>query len=107
MNLIDPAEIKRLNWDQLRSRVSGLRERVYLWLLDKQPEYFTTQAIADALEINLLTVRPRVTELVQLGFVRCVGRNWQKEGLYEAVPVASVQSSHESRREKEHQPELF
>ena len=104
--MIDPAEIKRLNWAELKGRVSGPRETVCTWLAGHNGPA-TTQMIADGTGIHLLTVRPRVTELVQLGFVRCIGRNWLREGLYEAIPFETVQSDHEAARLKELQPELF
>ncbi len=74
-------EIRDLNWQQLRERVSGLRAIVHAELQRHGP--CTTRQLAERCGIDLLTVRPRVTELEQLGFAGCTGRE-KGEGVYRA-----------------------
>jgi hypothetical protein len=95
MNLT-PEQIRDANWAELKDQVAGDRERCWTSLmLWARP--ITTRQLAARMEMDLLTVRPRVTELVQLGFARCVGKDGH-EGLYEAVSLADAQAEHERRR---------
>lgn len=75
-------EIRDLNFEQLQDRLSGLRQAVHSSLLRHGP--CTTRALAAKAEIDILTVRPRVTELVELGFAICTGREGG-EGMYRAL----------------------
>lgn len=78
---MNPADIRDLNWQQLRERVSGLRAEVHFALQREGP--CTTRQLAEKTGLDLLTVRPRVTELVALGFAECTGRA-AGEGIYRA-----------------------
>jgi DNA-binding IclR family transcriptional regulator len=73
-----PATIRDLNWQQLHERVRGLRLAVLEALRMAGP--CTTRELAARSGLDLLTVRPRVTELEQLGFVECIGGG--SEGIY-------------------------
>lgn len=75
-----PTDIRNLNWSQLHERVSGLRAAVLEALRMAGP--CTTRQLAAKSGIDLLTVRPRITELEQLGFVECIGGG--TEGVYRA-----------------------
>ena len=88
MKTTDPRD---LTWDEIRGFLAGPRERCWEWLIAHGPA--TTSAIAEGTSIPLLTVRPRVCELAQIGFVECVGRA-DREGVYQAVSVATRQSRH-------------
>ena len=93
---IDPRTIRDANWELIRGHLAGPRQAVHAWLLAHGPA--TTGMIAEGTGIPLLTVRPRVTELVQLGFAVCEGRNpfcW-REGIYEAVPVERARAAHQA-----------
>lgn len=92
-----PADIRNLTWDELRDLVSGPREMIYDWLRAYGPA--TTRAIAEGTGIDLLTVRPRVCELCQLGFAECLGRRG-REGLYGARHLDLAEfRHHEAGRE--------
>lgn len=92
-------EPRDMTWNEIRESLSGTRERVWDWLLARGPA--TTSDIAEGLKMNLLTVRPRVSELVQLGFAECVGRSGH-EGIYQVVSVAEAQARHaEQTRESQ------
>lgn len=94
-----PADIRTLTWNELREYLAGPRERVWDWLHAHGPA--TTSTIAAGLEMNLLTVRPRVCELVQLGFAECVDRDG-REGVYRALTMAVSHNRHaEALRERQ------
>lgn len=81
MKTTDPRD---MTWDELKDELSGLRSRIWEWLLGHGPA--TTTQVATGMQIHLLTVRPRVCELVALGFAECIGREG-REGIYEAVSM--------------------
>jgi len=74
--------IRDLNFEQLKDRLSGLRQAVHSALQLHGP--CTTRALAHKAGLDILTVRPRVTELVELGFAECTGRE-AGEGVYRAL----------------------
>ena len=98
---IDPKAIRDANWEQIRDHLAGPRQAVHAWLLANGPA--TTNMIAEGTGIPLLTVRPRVTELVQLGFAACTGRNCWREGIYAAVTLAQAGAAHQAARTAEAQ----
>lgn len=77
-----PADVRNLSWEELRDHLAGPRAAVWEWLRNHGPA--TTTAISEGTGIPLLTVRPRMTELVQLGFADCVGR-LRREGVYASI----------------------
>ena len=89
MSTHNPGEIRNDNWQALRDRVSGLRGEVHASLLQAGP--CTTRELAAKAGLSILTVRPRVTELVELGFAECAGRV-HGEGVYRALSYAEAQA---------------
>ena len=81
-------DIRDMTFDEIRDELDGPRQRVWEWLFSHGPA--TTSAIAEATGIGLLTVRPRVCELVAMGFAECTGRE-RREGVYRAITVAEAQ----------------
>lgn len=84
------AKIRGENHRRAAGSRTQLQERIWQSLAHDGPT--TTRGIEERLGIPLLTVRPRVTELVQLGFARLAGKTGH-EGIYEAcrpepAPVA-------------------
>lgn len=81
------ADIRDLNFDQLRASLEfGLRD-VYLAFVQHGPG--TTRQLATVSGIDLLTLRPRAHDLCQLGLLRLSGSTKARgvsEGIYEAVP---------------------
>lgn len=92
---MDPINYKLATWADVQARVVGLRLDV--WRALHQHGACTTRELARKSGIDLLTVRPRVTELVQLGLVEClpVGGN---EGVYRALSETDAMARFESRR---------
>lgn len=97
-----PIDIRNENWESVRGRASGLRLVVWDALAKRGPA--TTRQLAEFAGIDLLTVRPRVTELVELGLVEIVGKVHRGEGLYAAVPPDEARRRWEQRAAATRQP---
>lgn len=91
-------EIKRQNWQEQRDQLQGFRRTVWQHLslakLNGRP--VTTRELARLMQLDVLMVRPRVTELVQLGFARCAGKEGL-EGLYESIGLKEAQRNFETQ----------
>ena len=81
---MNPAAIALDNWHNIQQKLQGLREQVYRAMLMAGPQ--TTQDLADIVDLSILTVRPRVTELCELGLAELAGRSG-RHGLYRAIPL--------------------
>lgn len=91
---MSPSAIRDLNWQQLQERVSGLRATVHEALRMHGP--CTTRQLAAKAGLDILTVRPRVTELVEIGFATCTGREGG-EGIYRACSFQEASAAYEER----------
>jgi hypothetical protein len=54
---------------RIARHATALRDRVYALLKTNYPASFTSDEIADRLEESILSVRPRVTELLRRGVI--------------------------------------
>lgn len=88
---------------ELKGRLIHLRLSVYEALLEHGP--CTTRELAKACHIDILTVRPRMTELVQLGFAVCLDGE-DREGVYKACTLAEAEKAFDLRHAEERQSEL-
>ena len=89
-----PVDFRNATWEHVQSHLSGLRQQVYTAYTHYGPG--TTRAISLQSGISILTLRPRTTELVQLGFVEMLGGDERgREAIYIAVPVDLVKSRFE------------
>lgn len=78
-----PLDFRNETFASLKAHVSGQREAV--WLAWRRYGPCTTRELAQRSGIDLLNVRPRTNELVELGFVRLAEVQPQKgEGTYRA-----------------------
>lgn len=77
-----PIDYRNETWANIRERLKGDRIKVLAALREHGP--CTTRALASAMEWDILNVRPRVTELVQLHFADCTQRVGS-EGVYLAL----------------------
>jgi len=82
---VKPIDFRNETWASVQDRLSGLREVVYRGLEAHGP--VTTLDLAARLNISGFSVRPRVTELCQLGLAKVVDGTPRSEGRYEAVPM--------------------
>ena len=88
--MLTPSEIRDANWQQIAAHLSGRRAQVHAALLNHGPA--TTRGLAIAMHSTELSVRPRVCELVQLGFARVVGVEG-REGVYEAIQLDKAETA--------------
>ena len=82
---MNPVDFRNATWEGIQNRISGQREAVLRALRLCGPA--TTRALADFMRLEPLQVRPRITELFQLGFVVEVtdDETPAREGTYRAL----------------------
>ena len=86
-------------WQGMMNCFAGLRKTVYQKFMLYGP--CTTRRLAELSGIDLLTVRPRTTELIELGFVVMIGSD-RGNGIYKAIDFNDVEMSfNKKKREKE------
>lgn len=93
---MNPADIRDMNWQQIQDALTGVRQSVYNALTSLGP--CTTLSLAQRSGISPFTVRPRVTELCELGLAACVGKDG-REGIYQATPLYVAQQNHTARQQ--------
>ena len=76
------AEIRNDQWRKIQKRLSGDCLKVHRAFQTHGPA--TTLDLASCAEISPWSVRPRTTQLLQMGLVQLVGRQ-DREGVYAAV----------------------
>lgn len=101
-----PIDYRNETWFAISTRLQGMRQTVYGELKKFAP--CTTRALAERSRIDILAVRPRVTELVELGLAECIGGT-KGEGVYRAVDllVAEEQFERKCRNARQNQLQLF
>lgn len=105
-----PIDYRNTTFNELKGHLHGMRIAAYEAYLDHGPG--TTRQVAEASGMDILTLRPRTTELLQLGFLELVpdpDGHRSKEGTYRALPESAALSlflrrQHQATRET--QPEL-
>ncbi|WP_009964033.1 hypothetical protein [Verrucomicrobium spinosum] len=94
-------------WESLQSRLSELRLAVYeAW---KQHGPGTTRQIAAKANMDILTFRPRTTELLQLGFITVwhgAGDQRGREGVYRAYSYQEALAHFTEQQRKALDPQL-
>ena len=95
-----------MTFKDLQRWLVHLRLSVYEALLEHGP--CTTRELATACHIDLLTVRPRMTELLQCGFVVDISKAGSgHEGIYRALTLAEAEAAfNERQRVAEEQMEM-
>jgi predicted transcriptional regulator len=97
-----PIDYRNETWEEIQGRLTGQRERVYRALLRVGPS--TTEDLAAQIPMSILSVRPRITELYQIGLVALVVNDptrktrGAREGVYRAIPVERARSDFEASR---------
>jgi hypothetical protein len=93
-----PIDFRDATWAHLQERVCGMRLRTLHALQQHGP--CTTRALAAACEADVLAIRPRVTELIQLGLVQLVpGDKRGHQGVYRALEAGEAQELFAARRD--------
>jgi len=86
-----PADIRNANWSEIQQCLAGARLAVHNALSVIGP--CTTMTLAEKSGISAFTVRPRVTELCELGFAELSGKQG-REGIYRAVTPQAAALNH-------------
>lgn len=95
---MSPVDIRNENFDSLRASLDERRRSVLCDLAQHGP--CTTRQLAERSRRDILSVRPRVTELCQLGLVvleHCVGR----EGVYSVRNQRDWELRHDRQMEEQ------
>jgi hypothetical protein len=86
-----PIDYRNETWEQVRERVDAMRMLVYR--ASGIHGACTTRELSRKSGIDLLTLRPRVTELCQLGLIELASPEQPgREGIYQQVPWAVAMS---------------
>ncbi len=92
---MNPAACRDATFRDLQNRLICLRLSVWEALAEHGP--CTTRELARECGIDILTVRPRMTELVQLGFAVCEDTEGH-EGTYRALTLAEAENAFNARQ---------
>jgi len=86
-----PIDFRNSTFRDLQRQLISLRLSVWEHLAHHRP--CTTRELARECGLDILTVRPRMTELVQLGFAVCVNEEkHDREGVYRALTLAEAET---------------
>ncbi len=91
-----PVDYRNETFEGIRARVSHLRLAVYQELQSMGPS--TTRELARKSGMDILTVRPRVTELIDLGWVVLATDRPGNEGIYRALSEVEARALFAQRR---------
>ena len=92
-----PIDFRNTTWEHVQEQVTDLRKDVYRALTAHGP--CTTRRLAERSGIDILSVRPRVTELYQLGLAELANPEaGGGEGIYQAVPWVVAKDRFEKQR---------
>lgn len=84
-----PVDCRNETWKDVMLRLNSTRARAYEVARMFGPG--TTEQMARAAGMSLLTLRPRICELAQLGLVEMVGEVRGREGIYRVVPLVEAE----------------
>lgn len=104
-----PVDYRNATWDEMQGGLDALRAQVWNGM-EMHGEAHTTREWADILGVDILSVRPRITELCQLGFAELVveraGGTRSREGRYRALSPFEARRSFEKRCREAREPQL-
>lgn len=85
-----PIDYRKATFAAIQGHLEGNRRNVYDALRTLGPQ--TTRALAQLAKMDLLTVRPRITELIDLGLVMLCDDEGHRprEGTYRALSTAEA-----------------
>jgi predicted transcriptional regulator len=87
---LKPIDYRNANWIELRGKLAGARQAVYNALYEHGP--CTTRQLAERAEIDVCSVRPRITELLDLCLAQCDGADGG-EGRYRAIALQEAEDA--------------
>ncbi len=83
-----PADLRNATWREVQEHLNDDLVRVHLAYVQFGPG--TTRAVSERSGISLLTLRPRTTDLFQLGLVKLVAKATGNEGVYAHVDYTTA-----------------
>ena len=101
--MITTTDIKRDNWQAIAEQLTDRRLAVWRALIHRGES--TSRKLANTMDEDVLTIRPRLTELLQLGFVVLTGKQGH-EGTYRACSVEEAHKEFSARQNPNPQTEL-
>lgn len=103
---MSPIDYRNATWEGIQNRLTGNRLAVLDALRQHGP--CTTRSLAAAMDWDILNVRPRVTELFQLGFVAdaTADETPTREGTYVALSDEEALESFRTRKFQSINPQL-
>jgi len=101
---MDPVDYRTATWKDIQDRLIGLRHRCWQAWLQHGPG--TTREVAARAEIDLLTFRPRSTELYQLGFLAIAVDREGHEGIYRARSMTEAAENYLRLASEARNPQL-
>lgn len=100
-----PVDYRNETFEDVKGRLDALRAEIWNGMLTHGGAH-TTREWAGILDVDLLTVRPRITELVQLGFAKVVPGESKKEGRYRACSNFEALQAYDAEVRKARNPQL-
>lgn len=97
--MMTPDQIRNANFEGLRAALDDRRREVYEAFVELGP--CTTRQLADGARLDILSVRPRASELLELGLLsiagHIIGPTGKREGVYEATAPEEWRKWHQQQ----------
>ena len=85
-----PIDYRNETWSDLQGRITGQRQQVFnAWRMHGP---CTTEELAEKTGMSILNVRPRTTELFQLGLVGLASDTPASAGIYRALSYSEART---------------
>jgi hypothetical protein len=94
---MQPIDYRNATFETIKCYLAGQRMQVYEGYRVHGP--CTTRELSQRIQMSILSLRPRTTELVELGFLTCVGPAPDPhEGIYMILPYEKVLKNFENKK---------
>jgi hypothetical protein len=91
-----PINYRNATFETIQAHITGQRMRVYDGYRIHGP--CTTRELSNFLQMSILSVRPRTTELVELDLVICIAGKDPREGFYMVRTEAEARDIFENKK---------
>ena len=98
---MNPVDFRTETWERVKARLTVDRLRVHDLFAKYGP--CTTRELSERSTMSILSVRPRTTELAQLGLVALVGRQ-DCQGVYAAISMEDAERNFQEKCRAARQP---
>jgi hypothetical protein len=100
---MNAVEIRNQTFAKIRARLTRSRKQVYEGLLMYGP--CTTRFLANSMQMDILNVRPRISDLCDDGLAELAGDDRGKEGIYRAITLREALEAAVRSASRENKPE--